>query len=173
MKLVVGLGNPGPEYMGTRHNAGVLFVEKLGTVVSSPYGWRRDGKVWKQEGDGWVLVRTATMFMNESGTEVGRIFRQTNLKPEDLIVVHDDLDIALGDYKIHMGRGPKEHNGVTSVETALGTKDFWRVRLGIENRTQKVSGEDYVLSSWTKDEREKIERTIDTAIHELMHGGGV
>ena len=88
----------------------------------------------------------------------------------NLFVAHDDLDIKLGEYKIQKGVGPKEHNGVLSVEQALGTKEFWRVRIGIENRQLAVDGETYVLQRFSPEEKEIIESMIEKAARELTAG---
>ena len=94
-----------------------------------------------------VLVKTKDIFMNESG----RLLQ--GLPEGELYVAHDDLDLKLGEYKIQFGKGPKDHNGVESVENALGTKDFWRIRIGIDNRATPVEGETYVLQKFAPEEK--------------------
>src|SRR3989344_1920843 len=158
MRAVIGLGNPGAEYVATRHNAGVMLVDKLAQRLNSDYGWRKfyDAMVFKTE-DLW-LVKTKSVFMNESGKLL------LGLPEGELWVAHDDLDLKLGEYKIQKGKGPKGHNGVESVENALKTKDFWRIRIGIDNRTsssEPVSGEEYVLQRFTAEERGILERVLD------------
>ncbi len=120
-----------------------------------------------------VLVKTAGVFMNESGRMINDL-RYMNYDPKNLFVAHDDLDIALGEYKIQLGKGPKEHNGVTSIEQALGTKEFWRIRIGINNRNDlrfmnyELSGEQYVLQRFLPEEKEVIDRVIEKASHEIL-----
>lgn len=161
MRVIVGLGNPGVEYVGTRHNAGVDFVDRLVSkefIVHSSYGWRKhyDALVYKTSD--LVLVKTKDVFMNESG----RLMQ--GLSDGELYIVHDDLDLKLGEFKIQFGKGPKDHNGVESVERALGTKDFWRIRIGIDNRTIPVEGETYVLQRFTPEEKEVLENTLDAIV---------
>jgi len=115
--------------------------------------------------------------MNESGVAIRNAMSFYKLGVEDLILIHDDLDIRLGEYKIEMGRGPKQHNGVTSVEEELGTRDFLRVRVGIDNRnlrTQestnpgvRIMGEKYVLENFTEDERVILDGVIVKIVDEL------
>ncbi|KKU28751.1 MAG: Peptidyl-tRNA hydrolase [Candidatus Amesbacteria bacterium GW2011_GWA2_47_11b] len=160
MKIIVGLGNPGVEYAGTRHNMGVALVERLAS--SSDYGWRKhyDALVYKTPDV--VLVKTRDVFMNESG----RLLQ--GLPEGELYIAHDDLDLKLGEYKIQFGRGPKDHNGVESVERALGTKDFWRVRIGIDNRTTPIDGESYVLQKFTAEEKGILDNTLDAIVKAII-----
>lgn len=155
MKIIIGLGNPGPEYQNTRHNAGVMLVDKLAERMQSAYGWRKfyGAMIFKTD-DLW-LVKSKDVFMNESG----RLLQ--GLPEGDLYVAHDDLDIKLGEYKIQKGRGPKEHNGVKSIENVLKTKDFWRIRIGIENRQVPIGGETYVLQTFSVEEKGVLEGVLD------------
>ncbi|TSC83871.1 MAG: peptidyl-tRNA hydrolase [Microgenomates group bacterium Gr01-1014_16] len=185
MKIIIGLGNPGVEYQMTRHNVGVMLVDKMFNVQYSMfngYGWRKhfDAMVFKTE-DLW-LVKTKDVFMNESGRLLHGLGHTVGIQSsynghsiDNLYVAHDDLDIRLGEYKIQKGKGPKEHNGVKSVEEALGTKDFWRIRIGIENRdngeslsTMKgVKGEEYVLQRFTAEERVILDRVLEEITNEI------
>lgn len=167
MKIIIGLGNVGSQYLNTRHNAGFSFVEKM---ASSDF--RFDAKF---EADicknGNIIFVKPTTFMNESGRAVRKVCDFYKVGAQDLVLVHDDLDIELGEYKIQMGIGPKVHNGVVSVEEVLGYKNFTRVRLGVDGRGGnkfEVSGADYVLSRFTKIEQEVFEDELDEAVDELM-----
>lgn len=196
MKLIVGLGNPGGEYEGTWHNVGFMLVEAFGIKISkSDYRILKQGEAERfnyqkkfqadicREGE--VLLMKPQTFMNKSGEAVRRVvdFYGEQLTPEyapggtrsqdfsNLFVVHDDLDIQLGEYKIQFGKGPKDHRGVQSVETALGTVNFWRVRIGVETRTPelrlRIPGEKYVLMRPKKDEREQLDAVVKTVSEEL------
>mgnify|MGYP001587103024 FL=1 len=114
MKVILGLGNPGVEYAGTRHNAGMALVERLASGMWSKH---YDALVCKTPG--MMLVKSKEIFMNESG----RLLQ--GLPEGELYIAHDDLDLKLGEFKIQFGKGPKDHHGLESVERALGTKDFW------------------------------------------------
>jgi len=167
MKLIVGLGNPGEKYENTRHNVGFFVLDGLsdggnvGEVNGDPaiVTWHEDKQVYTLNvilaPEAAVLAKPQT-FMNESGKAVKYLCQKHKVLPEELLVVHDDLDIQLGTFKLQFGKGPKLHNGVTSVENYLGTKEFWRLRVGVEgrikNQESRIKGEDYVLSRFSKDE---------------------
>jgi PTH1 family peptidyl-tRNA hydrolase len=108
--------------------------------------------------------------MNESGVFVKKLVDQYKLEPSNLYIAHDDLDIPLGAYKIQLGVGPKVHNGVNSVEEELGTKDFWRVRIGVDNRKpdDRTSGEEYVLQDFTAEERKALDGVIQEICKKLV-----
>ncbi len=143
MKVIVGLGNPGYKYRNNRHNVGQMFVDYVDKI---------------QNDNTKVKITKTTVFMNQSGAEIKKLLKIANSKIENLLIVHDDLDIPLGKFKINKGSGPKLHNGINSIEQALGTKDFWRVRIGVDARTQTnwIDGETYVLQNFGKEEKEKV-----------------
>lgn len=176
MKLIVGLGNPGEKFKGHRHNVGFQFIDYLieklqmtndklqisnqfqntnlefSKKANAIYTW------FKIKGKQIELFKPQT-FMNKSGVSVKyAIKKHPELKFEDLIVVHDDLDIPIGKFKIQKGTGPKLHNGIESVENSLGTKDFWRVRIGVDNRQNSgwIDGESYTLQNFNPEEKNKI-----------------
>lgn len=153
MKLIIGLGNSGEKYQNNRHNIGYITCDVL---IKQPLlkGY---------------IVRKTNSFMNESGEFVKKLVDQYRIKPSDLWVIHDDLDIPLGSYKIQKGKGPKLHNGVNSVERVLGTEDFWRVRVGVDNRDpeSRMSGEEYVLEDFSQEERQVLDRVIDEICRKL------
>lgn len=154
MKLIVGLGNPGVKYKGNRHNAGFMLVDELARQNLA------EVKLFKPQ-----------KYMNRSGVEVKRWLRgkwKGRILP--LYVAHDDLDIPLGKFKIQFGKGPRVHNGLLSIYEQLGTKDFWHIRIGIDNRAAtgfSGTGEDYVLQNWRPEERRVIKSVIVQAIKEL------
>jgi PTH1 family peptidyl-tRNA hydrolase len=185
MKIVVGLGNPGKEYEKTRHNVGFMVVDSifnykfkiLNQFLNAQFEMNKKlgAEVVKL---GEILLVKPQKFMNNSGEVVQKVIHYFLEKPEArstkheyLWVVHDDLDIKLGEYKIQFGRGPKVHNGVNSVEQALGTNDFWRVRVGIENRATgdrfQVTGQDYVLKPFLADEIEIVESVVKKVTEEV------
>jgi len=148
MKLVIGLGNPGQVYLNNRHNVGYLVADKVKNLTA----------------------KKTNVFMNDSGSAVADILKKypkTSLN--DLYIVHDDLDIPLGQYKIQFGRGPKDHNGIKDIESKLETEDFWRVRIGVDNRdpNNRVLGEEYVLEDFTTDERKIIDDVVDEICKKL------
>jgi len=160
MKVIVGLGNPGEKYAKNRHNVGFMTIDRIKEF---------DGEVLKT---GEVILVKPQTFMNRSGEAVSQIVNFYKVPADDLIVVHDDLDIKLGEYKIQKGVGPKVHNGLTSIEERLGRTDFWRVRVGIDSRQSAVgsrqSGEDYVLVDFSSDEEISINKIIKEIIDQLV-----
>lgn len=152
MKLIVGLGNPGKEYERTRHNAGFIFVDELVKIKGETTKWKEKNNYLFIKEKNFIACKPQT-FMNASGEAVKAIAKFHKIESVDIVVVHDDLDLPLGNYKLQKAKGPKVHNGITSVESSLGTKDFWRIRLGIENRpSKKISGEAYVLERMPEDD---------------------
>lgn len=149
MELIVGLGNPGQKYKNTRHNAGFLVVDEL-EKLNLPN----------------MVLFKPQKFMNRSGAEVKKWLKKWKGRTlPDLYVVHDDLDIPLGKFKIQFGKGPKVHNGLSSIYEQLGTKDFWHIRIGIDGDRDGKSGEDFVLENWRPEEREVINLTIINIIN--------
>src|SRR3990167_683179 len=171
MKLVVGLGNPGEAHANNRHNVGFMVVDKIAEFRSqnSEIRWETkfEGLICKFER---VLLVKPQMFMNRSGEVVTKIANFYKVTIDDLVVIHDDLDIRLGEYKIQKGVGPKVHNGLTSVEEQLGTANFWRLRVGVDNRLPghaRVPGDEYVLSDFTAEEKEISDGGMGEAGKEL------
>ena len=148
MKLIVGLGNPDKRYKKTRHNVGFMVVEAmLKRMGETPHVVKKyKSLVFYKQSKNVLLAMPQTM-MNNSGISVSTIVNQYKINRSDLWVIHDDLDLPIGAHKIQLGKGPKDHGGLKSIYEKLGEKDFWHVRIGIENRERvsKVSGEDYVL----------------------------
>ncbi len=165
MKLVVGLGNPGKEYQNNRHNAGFMVLDRLA----------RGEQTWESKFDSLImrkgdsLLVKPQLFMNRSGEAVAKLVNFYKVAVDDLVVIHDDLDIRLREFKIQKRVGPKVHNGVNSIEAVLGKNDFWRVRVGVDNRLAegRTPGEEYVLADFTMEERESLERTIERIAGEL------
>lgn len=153
MKLIIGLGNPGEKYKNNRHNVGHMVIDKL-------------TKTPKFQIPGQIRILKSQNFMNDSGEFVKKLVDQYRLDLSNLWIIHDDLDLALGTYKIQFGKGPKLHYGVGSVEKELGTSEFWRVRVGVDNRgenptSRKASrGRDYVLQDFSPEEKKVINKVI-------------
>ncbi len=175
MKLIVGLGNPGKEYAKTRHNVGFTAIDTLAAELAIEMKEEKkfEAKIGRVED---VLLVKPLTFMNRSGEAVARLAGFYKVKKDDLWVIHDDLDIVLGEYKIQKGIGPKMHNGVTSVEEKLGSKNFWRVRVGVDNRAgfeYRVVGEQYVLSEFEEKEVKIVEKVLKKAMIELEERGAL
>lgn len=168
MKLIVGLGNPGKEYQNTRHSAGFEFVDRISDGARFNLDSKSESLTYKE--NDFLFVKPQT-FMNESGRSVRKIMDFYKLGTEEVIIAHDDLDLKLGEYKIQKGVGPKIHNGVSSVESNLASKDFLRVRIGVDNREKSMyggSGADYVLGKFSKEELEILDEVLEEAADELL-----
>ena len=166
MKLVVGLGNPGEAHANNRHNVGFVMVDRLAGEGAE---WESKFEALILKAKDYLLVKPQT-FMNRSGEVVAKVANFYKVTTDDLMVVHDDLDIRLGEYKIQKGVGPKVHNGLTSVEERLGTANFWRLRVGVDNRLPgqaRVPGDEYVLSDFTAEEKEISDGVMGEAVKEL------
>ena len=171
MKAIIGLGNVGEKYEETRHNVGFMVVDILSSKVSKE-NWsvnKRFQSLLISNMSSVVFIKPQTM-MNNSGDAVKKIVDFYKVWPDDLWIIHDDLDIRLGEYKIQKGKGPREHNGLLSVYEKLGVSDFWHVRMGVDNRDpdNRVLGEDYVLQQFSEAEIETFNLVIDKMVTELV-----
>lgn len=164
MRMIVGLGNPGKKYENTRHNIGFMVLDKLAEGFS--YIKKFEAEMVQQDDVLYVKPQT---FMNRSGEAVSRIAGFYKVDADKIYVVHDDLDIRLGEYKLQKGKGPKEHKGLKSIEGRLGTKEFWRVRVGVDNREpeNRVVGENYVLQQIADDEEDEFRGVIGQVVERM------
>ncbi len=171
IKLIVGLGNPGSEYRGTRHNAGADFVEALArhynvTLQPESKYFGLAGRIQAANLDLRLLIPTT--FMNRSGKAVAAMATFFKIAPEEILIAHDELDIPAGTARFKRGGGHGGHNGLRDIVPALGNnKDFHRLRIGIGHpgHASKVTG--YVLGRPSQVERERIDASIDEAIDAL------
>jgi len=169
MKLIVGLGNPGEKYLNNRHNVGFQFVDYLFNEFtgSRVNGLNEDKYANSQfakfviDNEEIILAKPQT-FMNNSGIAVKKLILKFGFRISDLIVIHDDLDIPFGKFHIQVGIGPQLHNGLESIEKHLKSKDFTRIRIGIDNRRKfgSIEGEAYVLHDFLPDEKKILEELI-------------
>jgi peptidyl-tRNA hydrolase, PTH1 family len=169
--VVVGLGNPGPEYRDTRHNVGQRVLDHLaaGDLRGTP--WRRDGATELSEGrwrgDTVRLVKPLA-FMNLSGPVVARALRRHGAEPLDLILVYDDIDLPLGTVRVRMKGSAGGHNGVRSVIAALGTTDIRRVKVGIGRPAHKTDVPDHVLTGFEPEELPAVEAAVAEAAQRVL-----
>ena len=164
IRLVVGLGNPGKEYERTRHNAGFWLVERHAQAAG--FNLRKDPKfkalVGKDAGGTWFLLPQS--FMNLSGQPVQMLAGFFKIKPEEILVVHDELDFPPGVARLKQGGGIAGHNGLKDISQRLGSHDYWRLRLGVGKPPAGTEGGDYVLQKPPAEEREAIEASIANAL---------
>jgi peptidyl-tRNA hydrolase, PTH1 family len=167
--IFICLGNPGADYKNTKHNTGKMFgdfVAKKLKVKSEKL--KNKGKIIELE-NGWQVV-LLDCYMNNSGSCLKSLLTKCSMlneQMENLFVVHDDLDIPFGEFKIHKNRGAAGHKGVESIIEALGTENFSRVRIGIGRPPDKIPPEKYVLMHFTKEEKETLEEVFEEILKVL------
>ncbi|MDP1557390.1 MAG: aminoacyl-tRNA hydrolase [Nitrosomonas sp.] len=167
MKLIVGLGNPGKEYVGTRHNAGFEWVSRLAEELNVPLKaeLRFHGlcaHVSQGGADLWLLKPQT--YMNASGRAVGALCNFYKILPDQILVVHDELDLPPGVSKLKLGGGLGGHNGLKDIAARLNTKDFWRLRIGIGHPGDRNAVVNYVLHPPRKDEALLIDEAIQRSL---------
>ncbi|HKR79307.1 MAG TPA: aminoacyl-tRNA hydrolase [Nitrospira sp.] len=175
MRLILGLGNPGATYAKTRHNAGFWVIEKAaarwaGRLVRS--GWAQRASV--RQGSELIELAGTLDFMNVTGPPLKGLLREYQLSPDDLILVHDDLDLEPGRLRIKQSGGHGGHNGIRSVIDALGTSEFLRLKIGIGRPAPGQDSAEYVLEAVTDKEMEIIEPCLERAVdalEALIHRG--
>lgn len=182
-KLVVGLGNPGLEYAQTRHNVGFMVVDQLHQKLGLP-NWEIAKKLHSEfsKNERYFLMKPTT-FMNESGIAVRAVIEYygdqlgfsaaagtTTAGFEQVVVIHDDLDLTFGTYKVQFGTGPKIHNGLLSLYEQLGTSLFWHIRVGVDNRagSRDVPGSNYVLQTFASSELQQLQPVFKAVVEQIM-----
>ena len=170
IRLVVGLGNPGPEYTATRHNAGFWFVDEVAARLRvslaperSYFGMAARGSV---EGRPLWLLEPTT-YMNLSGKSVAALARFFKIEPGEILVAHDELDLLPGQVKLKLGGSHAGHNGLKDIHAQLGSPDYWRLRIGIGHPGVKAEVIDYVLKKPRQEERAEIDTSIAQALSGL------
>ena len=164
--LVVGLGNPGPQYAKTRHNVGFMVADVLAARIGVPF------KVHKKSGaevatgrlgGRSVVLAKPRCYMNESGRQIGPLAKFYSIAPGDVIVIHDELDIDFGKVRLKLGGGEGGHNGLRSAANALGSKDFQRVRIGIGRPPGRKDPAAFVLEPFSSTERTEVPTLCELA----------
>ena len=162
IRLFVGLGNPGNSYQNTRHNSGFWWVDfiaenhRLSLKNSSKFY----GTYAKHSDDSEYFFLKPHTFMNDSGKSVAALSNFYKIKPEEILIIHDELDLSPGNTKLKLGGGHGGHNGIKSISSLLQTNNFWRLRLGIGHPGEKSLVNSYVLNKPSKIEKLAIEDTI-------------
>jgi PTH1 family peptidyl-tRNA hydrolase len=167
IRLFVGLGNPGPQYEATRHNAGFWWIDEIARVGGArlnvePKFFGLAGRLKSGAHEAWLLQPTT--FMNASGRSVGALARFYKIAPEEILVIHDELDLPPGTVKIKKGGGNGGHNGLKDISAQLGTQDYWRLRLGIGHPGDRNAVVNYVLHEPSRDEANLIQDNIDQSV---------
>lgn len=175
-RLIVGLGNPGPEYADTRHNLGFRVVDDLARRADAAWQETTDGTSLVARADGTVLARPQT-YMNRSGTAVHRLLERLELPRQRCLIVYDDMDLPFGTLRMRERGSPGTHNGMRSVVAALHSEDVPRLRIGISQASRAGGAIDHVLGEFSPDERAEVAqlvtRAADAALAWLNEGAAV
>ncbi len=177
MKLIVGLGNPGQGYSNNRHNIGFMCLKHFSKEHKIEFDKKQaDARIGRGniEGVDVVLAKPQT-YMNLSGKSVNRLMQKYKLKPEDIIVVYDDMDLPLGKVRIRLGGSSGGHKGINSIIALIGTQEFTRIKVGI-GRPEKDEVDkfydrdivDYVLSNFSRDEKKQLKPSIEKVSNALL-----
>ena len=167
VRLIIGLGNPGPEYETTRHNAGFWLADHLADDLKASFTMEKAFSAWvakaRFEGEA-VIIAKPTTFMNRSGQAAGALLRFYKLVPEQVLVLHDELDLLPGQVKLKRAGGHAGHNGLRDIQSAFSSPDFWRLRIGVGHPrslglAQQVAA--FVLNQPRREEMTQIEQVID------------
>lgn len=168
MKVIIGLGNPGPKYQITRHNVGFMVIDALVKKLKLKFRTSTKSKaVYAWASDDLELVKPQT-YMNRSGTTVASILKKHNLTPQDMIVVSDDLDLALGKIRQRNSGSSGGHNGLQSIIEHLGTDQFARIKIGIGRPKGDIDPSRYVLQPFTKTELSEIQPALKKVVDLLL-----
>ena len=166
MKLIIGLGNPGEEYEKTRHNIGFMALEGIRGQVLGFSNWKLEKKLEAEVSRGHiasccedVILAKPQTFMNNSGRAVKLLTTHYKLRPTDLLVVHDDIDLPFGTLRLSFGSGSAGQNGVQSIIDTLGTKDFWRLRIGIGPKLGEA--DKFVLKRFPRTQTAAVIKSIE------------
>jgi len=170
VRLIAGLGNPGKKYQASRHNLGFMAIDRLADIYQAMvflprfHGRIAQVKIAEEE----VFLLKPYTSMNSSGISIAQAMNKLKLPPEKLIVIHDDMDLALGKIKIALGAGSAGHKGIASIFWSLHTKDFYRIRLGIGKPAEEEDLVEYVLSDFREEEQEQVDEMLDQACQAVL-----
>ncbi len=169
MRLVVGLGNPGPKHRNNRHNIGFMAADEIVRRhgLSAPRAKFQGDVSEGQIGGERVIVLKPATYMNESGRAVGEALRFYKLAPEDVIVIYDEIDLVAAKLRVKQGGGHAGHNGLRSIDAHLGDKNYWRVRLGVGHPGDKAQVKNYVLGDFSKADQDWLTRELSAVADEL------
>ena len=165
MKMIIGLGNPGKEYAQTKHNVGFMVIDAIADELNVAVEKKQCQALTQTanwDGQKILLVKPQT-FMNLSGQAVMELLHYYNDRIDDLLVIHDDLDLPPGQLRFKQGGGAGGHNGIKNIIAHLGTQEFPRIKVGVGDKPPRMDLADYVLSRFSKEDREKMEQAFKDA----------
>lgn len=170
MHIVMGVGNPGEEYKYSRHNAGFMFADLVAQHYDVEFSLKKKYQAWVATPSKDLALMKPVTFMNLSGNALSLYKRNHPFETKNVFLAFDDLDLKLGTYKLVYNKLPKVHNGVGSVVSALGSTEFWFIRLGVDNRAvgARTAGGEYVLSNFSLEERKILDQTMSDCLKDVL-----
>jgi len=165
-RAIVGLGNPGARYEGTRHNIGFVVLDSFAAQVGAPLVGRAHGALWsgvESEALGQIFLAKPQLYMNRSGRPLAALLEEWDVEPSDVLVIHDDVDLDLGRLKLKRGGGAGGHRGLLSIEEETETRDFCRLRFGIGRPQAGQDTADYVLERFSAASAEALAQAVERA----------
>ena len=170
LQLIVGLGNPDKKLLSTRHNVGFWFLDLLSAKLSKDFGFQKkyDSDIFQYEKQEKLFYMMKPLsYINNSGVPIKKFIKNKNINPENILIIYDDLDLVAGKTRLKLGGGSGGHNGLNSIIEQLGSRNFWRLRIGINKPDDKNKVIEYVLGKPSKEDKESIFESIHFAINEI------
>jgi PTH1 family peptidyl-tRNA hydrolase len=170
LQLIVGLGNPDKKLLSTRHNVGFWFLDLLSAKLNKDFDFQKkyDSDIFQYEQQEKLFYMMKPLsYINNSGAPIKKFIKNKNINPENILIVYDDLDLVAGKTRLKLGGGSGGHNGLNSIIEQLGSKNFWRLRIGIDKPDDKNKVIEYVLGKPSKEDKESIFESIHFTINEI------
>ena len=170
LQLIVGLGNPDKKLLSTRHNVGFWFLDLLSAKLSKDFNFQKkyDSDIFEYEQEEKLFYMMKPLsYINNSGVPIKKFIKNKNINPENILIIYDDLDLVAGKTRLKLGGGSGGHNGLNSIIEQLGSRNFWRLRIGINKPDDKNKVIEYVLGKPSKEDKESIFESIHFAINEI------
>jgi len=169
LKLIVGLGNPDNHLLNTRHNVGFWFVDQLSSSLDKDFVFIKkfDSEMSEIDTDtNKIIIMKPLTYINDSGNPLFKYIKNKNISPDNILIAYDDLDLQIGQIRIKFSGGSGGHNGLNSIIDKIGSRDFWRLRVGIGKPLDREQTVSYVLGKPSREDREKIDTSIVKLISE-------
>jgi len=170
LQLIVGLGNPDKKLLSTRHNVGFWFLDLLSAKLGKDFNFQKkyDSDIFEYEQEERLFYMMKPLsYINNSGVPIKKFIKNKNINPENILIIYDDLDLVAGKTRLKLGGGSGGHNGLNSIIEQLGSRNFWRLRIGINKPDDKNKVIEYVLGKPSKEDKESIFESIHFAINEI------
>ena len=170
LQLIVGLGNPDKKLLSTRHNVGFWFLDLLSAKLSKDFNFQKkyDSDIFEYEQEERLFYMMKPLsYINNSGVPIKKFIKNKNINPENILIIYYDLDLVAGKTRLKLGGGSGGHNGLNSIIEQLGSRNFWRLRIGINKPDDKNKVIEYVLGKPSKEDKESIFESIHFAINEI------